>query len=324
MIKSKTAVMAGIAVSALASGAWAETVRFTLGTENNSSAFNVQAVRHWAELMDERSGGELKMTIVDGGALGSGTEVLQQLSGNEIQVSTSGPTLIHSMAKPYQCMEAEFVFDDAAHGYRVWTGDLGQELSDYMTENFDIEITGVGMRGARNITAQTPIQTPDDLKGVKIRVTNPLRTEVFKAMGALPGPLPFSELYGGLRQGVFDAQENPISAIHAQKFYEVQKTLNMTQHVQSYYVVTSNTEFLVGLSDEHRQIFNDTAQEAMEWLNARVDAQEQSLLDEMVANGIELVEPDVTAFRDVALPVVQAFAAENCREGILDDIAAAR
>lgn len=325
MISTRAKILASAAFAALmTSPATAETVSFTLGTENNATAFNVQAMRHWAELMDERSGGELKMTIVDGGALGSGTEVLQQLSGNEIQVSVSGPTLIHGMAKEYQCMEAEFVYDDADHGYRVWTGDLGQELSAYMEENYDITITGVGQRGARHVTANVPVRTPADLEGVKIRVTNPLRTEVFTAFGALPGPLPFSELYGALRQGVFDAQENPISAIHAQKFYEVQKTLNLTGHVWSYYIVTSNTEFLAGLSEAHRAIFEETASEAMTWLNDLVVADEARLLDEMKAAGIEVVEADVDAFKTVAQPIVAAFAEANCRPGILDDIAAAR
>lgn len=304
--------------------AHADPVQFTLGTENNSSDFSVQAMRHWKKLMAQRSGGDLDMVILDGGSLGSGTEILQQLSGNEIQVSVSGPTLIHAMARKYQCLEAEFVYDDADHGYRVWTGDLGAELSSFMEDNFDISITGIGHRGARHVTANKPLREPADMAGVKIRVTNPLRTKVFAAFGTLPGPLPYSELYGALRQGVFDAQENPISAIHAQKFYEVQKTLNLTGHVQSYYVVTSNTEFLDSLTDEQRQIFNETAAESMVWLNDLVAESEASLLEDIEAAGTEIVEPDTAAFREIAAPIVAAFAADNCREGILDDIATAR
>ncbi|MCS0502001.1 TRAP transporter substrate-binding protein [Ancylobacter mangrovi] len=317
--------LAPIAVTCLlALPAHAATVNFTLGTENNSSDFSVQAMQHWKKLLADRSNGELQMTIVDGGALGSGVEVLQQLSNDEIQVSISGPTLVHSMAKPYQCMEAEFVYDDADHGYRVWTGKLGKELSDYMTKNYDITISGVGYRGARVVTANKPIREPSDLQGLKIRVTNPLRSKVFAAFGALPGPLPYSELYGALRQGVFDSQENPISAIFAQKFYEVQKTVDLTDHVQSYYIVTTNTEFLDGLSDEQRKIFNETAAETMTWLNALVKKQEGELLDEIKKAGVEVVKSDVPAFKKIAEPIVQDFAAKNCRPGILDDIAAAK
>ncbi|MBM3605827.1 MAG: TRAP transporter substrate-binding protein [Alphaproteobacteria bacterium] len=320
----KQPLWAGCALLLATTAAGAAPVRFTLGTENNSSDFSVQAVQHWKSLLEERSNGELQMTIVDGGALGSGTEVLQQLAGNEIQVSISGPTLLQGMAQPYQCMEAEFVFDDADHGYRVWTGELGQELSQFMEDNFRIAITGVAHRGARHVTANTPIETPADLKGVKLRVTNSLRSDVFSAFGALPGPLPYSELYGALRQGVFDAQENPVSAIHAQKFYEVQKTLNLTGHVQSYYLLTTSTDFLDDLSEEQRTIYNETAAETMDWLNALVAEQEQKLLDEIEAAGTQIVEPDIAAFKAIAEPVVRTFAEGNCRPGILDDIAAAR
>lgn len=323
MLKNSN-IFQAVALCLLAAPLHAETVRFTLGTENNSSALNVQAMHRWADAMRDASGGELDMTIVDGGALGSGAEVLQQLSTDEIQVSTSGPTLLATMAKPYQCMEAEYVYDNADHGYRVWTGALGQELSDYMVQNYNIAITGIGLRGARQITANKAVHTPEDMKGVKIRVTNPLRTEIFAAMGALPGPLPYSELYGALRQGVFDAQENPIGSIHAQKLYEVQSAVSLTNHVESYYVVTTNSDFLVGLSEAHRKIFDETSAEAMNWLNTQVAADEARQLEEIKAAGAEIVESDIEAFRAVAAPIVAKFAAENCRPGILDDIAAAR
>lgn len=320
-----TQLLASAAALCLLVGtASAQIVTFTLGSENNSSDFSIQAMKHWQALLAERSGGTLMMTIVDGGALGSGTEVLQQLAGNEIQASISGPTLLAGMAKDFQCLEAEFVYDDADHGYRVWTGDLGRELSAWMEANHNITITGVGHRGARHITANKPVTTPADLAGVKVRVTNKLRSDVFAAFGALPGPLPYAELYGALRQGVFDAQENPISAIHAQKFYEVQKAVSLTGHVQSYFILTSNTEFLAGLTDDQRRIYDETSAEAMVWLNDLVKAQESKLLDDIRAAGTEVVTPDIAAFKAVAAPVVQAYAAANCRPGILAAIDAAR
>ncbi len=306
-----------------ASGAAADTVRFTLGSSNSANDFSIRAMEHWKELLEERSGGELQMTIIPGAALGSGTQILQQLSTNEVQVSIAGPAIIHQMAQQYQCMEAEFVYADADHGYRVWTGPLGEELSDFMETEFDITITGVGLRGARQLTADRAVVEPSDLEGVKIRVTNALRSEIFAAYGALPGPMAFSELYGGLRQGVFDAQENPIPAIYGQRFFEVQSHLNMTGHVQSYYILTSNNSFVEGLSAEHRTIYEETAAETMEWLNELVRTETDVLIAEMQEAGIEVIEPNIDAFREVAAPIVTAFAEANCRPGILDEIAAA-
>lgn len=300
----------------------AQSVTFTFATTNGLGDFSSQAVERWQAALAERSGGEIEMVFVPGGALGDDQQLLQQLATNEIQVHVAGPVVVHNLLQEYQCMEAEFVYDDEDHGYRVWTGDLGQELSDRLEQDYGITIVGVGLRGARQLTANRPIREPSDLEGVKVRVTNPLRSEIFAAYGALPGPLPVSELYGALRQGVFDAEENPIPTIWGNKFYEVQSTINLTGHVISYYVFSANQSFYEGLSDEHRAIFDETLDEAIGWLNDKVREDTNTLLAQMQAEGIEVIEPDVAAFREIALPIVQTFAEENCRPGILDDIAA--
>lgn len=156
-----------------------------------------------------------------------------------------------------------------------------------------------------------------------MRVTNPLRAQIFEAYGALPGSLPVSELYGAPLQGVFDAQENPIPTIYGDRYYEVQKFINLTGHVQSYNVVSVNSEFLDGLSDAHRTIFTDTLADAIAWLDQAVAEDTDTLVDKMKAErGIEVVEPDVPAFVAVAQPIVEEFAAESCRPGLLDDVRA--
>jgi tripartite ATP-independent transporter DctP family solute receptor len=321
--KAALALVALCSGLALAAHAEAQEVRFTLGTTNGPKDTSVLAMERWKEAMYEASGGALDMTIIAGGALGGDDALLQQLATNEIQVHVAGPVVVHHLLREYQCMEAEFVYQDEAHGFRVWTGPLGEEVNRKLAAEHNIRMVGIGSRGARHITANKAIRTPADLQGVKIRVTNPLREQIFAAMGALPGPLSIAELYGALRQGVFDAQENPISTIYGNRFYEVQDHINLTGHVWSYWVLSASEAFLTSLSDEHRAIFMETLKsEAIDWLNEVVPAREQELLDEMVASGhTEVVEPDVAAFREVALPVVEQFAKENCREGLLEEIA---
>jgi tripartite ATP-independent transporter DctP family solute receptor len=320
LVKASIAAL-GMACAGVAS---AQTVDFTLGTTNGAQDLSTQAMERWRAAMEERSGGELMMEISSGGALGGDQELLQQLATNEIQAHIAGPVVLHRLVPAYQCLEAEFVYDDEAHGFKVWRGPLGQEVSDALEEQYGIEIAAVGARGARQLTSNTPIRTPDDLEGVKIRVTNPLRAQIFEAYGALPGNLPVSELYGALLQGVFDAQENPIPTIFGDRFYEVQKFINMTGHVYSYNVVSVNSGFVDGLSDEQRAIFDETLAEAIAWLDSAVAEDTGKLIEQMKAErGIEIVEPDVEAFRSVAVPIVETFAAENCRPGLLDDVRAA-
>ncbi|NIS62191.1 MAG: DctP family TRAP transporter solute-binding subunit [Proteobacteria bacterium] len=296
-------------------------VKFTFATTNSPKDFSSQAVMRWQKAMKEASNGELDMTFIPGGALGGDKQLLQQLSANEIQLHVAGPVVVHHLVREYQCMEAEFVYKDEAHGFRVWTGPLGKEVSKKLESQYNVTIVGVGSRGARNLTSNVPVREPADMKGIKIRVTNPLRQEIFKAFGALPAPLSIKELYGALRQGVFEAQENPISTIWGHKFYEVQKYINLTGHVWSYWVISANKGFVDSLSAEHSKIFMNTLNDAVAWLNKTVPAETNNLLKKMEQKGVTVIKPDVAAFQKVAAPIVKKFASEKCRPGLLDDIA---
>jgi TRAP-type transport system periplasmic protein len=296
-------------------------VKFTFGTTNSPKDLSSQAVVQWQEAMKKASNGELNMTFIPGGALGGDKQLLQQLSMNEIQLHVAGPVVVHHFVREYQCMEAEFVYNDEAHGFRVWNGPLGEEVKRKLESQYNITILGVGSRGARHLTSNVPIRKPEDMKGIKVRVTNPLREEIFKACGALPGPLPISELYGGLRQGVFDAQENPISTIWGHKFYEVQKYINLTGHVWSYWVISANKKFMDSLSASHRKIFMDTLNDAINWLNNNVPTEEAALLKKMEEKGATVIKPDIATFQRIAQPIVRKFAEAKCRPGLIDEIA---
>lgn len=298
-------------------------IKFTFATTNGVHDLSSQAVLAWKKDLEEQSKGSIQMEFVSGGALGGDQELLQQLATNEIQMNIAGPVIVHRMLKEYQCLEAEYVYRDGAHGYAVWTGDIGKEVSEALKKQYNIEIAGVAARGPRHITANTPIREPGDLKGVKIRVTNPLRAEIFAAYGAIPGPAPVSELYGALRQGVFDAQENPIPTIYGDRFYEAQKTLNLTGHVWSYNIITANSDFLASMDAEQRTVFDRTLAAAVDKLNKDVETDTERLVEVMKKEtGLEVVESDTAAFREVALPIVERFADKNCRPGLLKDISA--
>ena len=300
----------------------AKTVKFTFGTTNSPKDFSTVAMFKWQKDMKAASNGELDMNLVTGGALGGDKQLLQQLAANEIQIHVAGPVVVHHLAKEYQCMEAEFVYKNEEHGFRVWNGPLRSELNKKLEKEYDISIVGVGLRGSRNVTSNVPIRKPEDMKGIKMRVTNKLRQLVFKEMGALPAPLSFKELYGALRQGVFEAQENPISTIYGSKLYEVQKYINLTAHVYSYWIVSANKTFLDSLSPAHRKIFDKTLSDSIEYLNNLSRTGTQDLLKKMEATGkVKVIQPDVAAFKKIADPVVKKYAEEKCRPGILEDIA---
>lgn len=320
-MRIRSYVLASILLGAVSVPSEAQQVRFTFATTNGLQDLSSRAILRWKDELEKRSNGQIRLEFSSGGALGGDQELLQQLATNEVQMNVAGPIVVHRLLKEYQCLEAEYVYKDEQHGFRVWTGPLGREVSDKLKARYNIEIVGIGARGARHVTANKPVREPADLKGVKIRVTNPLRSQVFSAYGALPGPLPVSELYGALRQGVFDAQENPIPTIFGDRLYETQKTINLTGHVWSYNVITANSAFLASLKPEQRKIFDETLSESVEWLNKAVASETDDLLARMKKDaGTEAVPANVAAFRDIALPIVEKYAQGNCRPGLLDDI----
>jgi TRAP-type C4-dicarboxylate transport system substrate-binding protein len=123
-----------------ASTALGQTVNFTLGTTNGTEDLSTRAMDRWRVAMEEQSGGELVMEISSGGALGGDQELLQQLATNEIQAHIAGPVVLHRLVPKYQCLEAEYVMDNQEHGFRVWRGPLGEEVSEALKAEFGIEI----------------------------------------------------------------------------------------------------------------------------------------------------------------------------------------
>jgi tripartite ATP-independent transporter DctP family solute receptor len=274
--------------------------------------------------MKERSGGELQMDVIADGQLGSDKQIFEQMRTNEVQIHVGGPTVIHNLVREYQCMEAEWVFDDEEHGYRVWLGSLGKEVKAQIEKRFGISILGVAKAGARVVSIKKPIHAPGDFKGVKMRVTNQLRGEVFGAFGALPVPLPIAEVYGGLQQGTIDAAENGLSSIYGNRFQEISRYLIETNHNWKYWVFSGATEFINGLTPAQRKVFDETLVETVAWANKESGRFEIEIRGEMEKSGVAFIRPDVEAMKKIAAPVVQKFAASNCRPGLLEEIASYR
>ena len=156
--------------------------------------------------------------------------------------------------------------------------------------------------GFRNLTNNTrQVREPADFKGLKIRVTpNPAHVLAFQLLGAVPTPMPFGEVYMALKTGAVDGQENPITLIYGQKFYEVQKYLSLTYHAYSTSHVTMNLKEFESLSPDHQKALLDAMKEASAYhrqLNRKLEA---TLLKDMQDAGLQVeMEPDRAAIAAV-------------------------
>ncbi len=183
------------------------------------------------ELVEQRSKGDFQVQI-HVGAMGGERDVFEAMSTGGLEMGAMGSGDTSIFFPKYQVFEVPYVMRDVDHFWKFWNGPVGKEINDIPLKERGVMTAGVVYRGARYLTANKPIKTLADVKGLKIRLPeNKVWIEIWKTLGALPVVVAFPEVYMALKTGVADAQENPMESIWAYKFYEAQKYLIATQHV---------------------------------------------------------------------------------------------
>jgi tripartite ATP-independent transporter DctP family solute receptor len=172
------------------------------------------------------------------------------------------------------------------------------------------KIIAIWENGFRHITNNVrPINTPEDLKGIKLRTPKgEWRVKMFQAYDANPTPMAFSEVFTALQTGVIDGQENPFAQIYSAKFQEVQKYLSLTGHVYTPAYVAVGKEKWESLPADIRQVLEETAAETQGFVYETAAALETDLLEKMKAGGIAVNEADKAAFVAASKPIYDEFA----------------
>ena len=196
------------------------------------------------------------------------------------------------------------MFVDYEHFMNVASSDFFEELADgYQQASGGARPLSVIYYGTRCVTSNKPINTPADMKGLKIRVPNaPLHLMFPNAVGANAAPIAFAEVYLALQQGVVDAQENPLPTIQAKKFYEVQKYINLTQHVTSGILTIVSPKIWAGLSDDEKALFTATFKKSSFNCSEEIRQAEQDLVVWFEDKGIIVNPVDRQPFIDIVAP----------------------
>jgi TRAP-type C4-dicarboxylate transport system substrate-binding protein len=164
--------------------------------------------------------------------------------------------------------------------------------------------------GFRHVTNSTrPIVLPSDLRGIKLRTPRGLwRIKLFQAFGANPTPMPLSEVFVALQTGVMDGQENPFAQIHSSKFQEVQRYLSLTKHVYTPAFVAVGVDRWNRLPGEVRAILEEVAREVQAFVYETAERMDAELLDLLVAEGMEVNQPDHAVFSEASSVMYREFA----------------
>lgn len=299
-------LLAGIAMSALAGGPAAAQTELKIGHGHSENHSFHQAMTKFSEALEAKAPGAFTVTIFPQAQLGSEREMQEQLTTGTLEMSITGVLSIYE--PKITLLELPFLFRDREHILKAQASEAVQDLVATLPAK-GLRLAGFLENGFRNITNNTrAINSPEDVKGLKIRTPENLaQVETFKALGASPTPMPFSELYAALRQGVVDGQENPLQNINDGKLFEVQKHLALTGHIyNSAYVVVSES-FYQGLKPEEREALDAALKEATDWQFSYIAQRDGELLQSLKSAGMEVTEPDQEAFREATAPAYDAF-----------------
>jgi len=241
----------------------AQEIKARLGVSAPDGHPQTLGARRFAELVAQKSGERIKITVYPAGQLGSDLQMQNALRGGTQEFTVPSTATLANLDKAFGIIGMPFSFQSEAQADAVLDGPFGQQLLQRLPA---VGMVGLAFweNGFRHITnSRRAVHTLEDIKGLKIRtMQNALYIDLFNALEANAVPLAVTELFSALESRAVDGQENPFTVIHAQKFYDVQKHLAITGHAYDALVLVVSQKFWEKSSAADRQLLQDAAREA--------------------------------------------------------------
>jgi tripartite ATP-independent transporter DctP family solute receptor len=300
-MKNILRLVMGIVVALVASTAMAQTKLKWAHVYESSEPYHTAAVWAAGEIK-KRTNGRYDIEVFPASTLGKETDINQGLTLGTVDIIYTGQLFAGRTYGPIAIGGAPYMFRDFDHWKRFSTSPLFAQLCEGYQKAGGNHVSAITYYGERHVTSNKPINKPDDMKGLKIRVPDaPLYTMFPRAVGANPTPIAFAEVYLALQSGTVDAQENPLPTIDAKKFYEVQKYIVLTGHITDAILTIVSGATWGKLSDEDRKTFDAVLKEASIRAGGEIADNEKKLGAEFEKRGKAVVTVDRKPFRDATM-----------------------
>ena len=258
-----------VAMAALCFGttaAAAQEIKARFGTSLPDSHPQTLGARKFAELVEQKSKGRIKISVYSGAQLGSDQQMQAALRGGTQEFTAPSTATLANLVKEFGVFGLPFSFANEKQAYAVFDGPFGQSILAKLAEK-DIIGLAYWENGFRHFTnSKRAIVKAEDLGGLKVRtMQNNLYIDLFSGLGANAIPMPVNELFTALETKAVDAQENPYTVVQAQKFYDVQKYLSTTGHAYDAQVLIASKKFWDKLSAADKTLMQDAAREATDY-----------------------------------------------------------
>jgi len=286
------------------SGMAAEQIVLKLGYGQPTSNPRHITAEKYSKWVLEQTKGQVKIELFPAEMLGSDKQMTEAAAVGAQDMVITAQGVLASYEPKLSAVELPFLFTSSQKVGKVLDGPIGEDLAKDLPKK-GIRLLAYWENGLRQITnSKRPIEKPADLKGLKIRTPeNKMTVAIFKALGANPAPLAFPELYLALSQGVFDGQENPITNIHASKFYEVQKFISITNHKYESCPLIISEQTWQKLPPNIQKIMKEGAIKFAKEHRKMVADTDAALLADLQAKGMKVSKPNLKPFQDATRSV---------------------
>ena len=264
-------------------------VTLTLSTPDPDSSSITVAANQFAKVVKEKSKGEIEIKVYPNGSLygADPSAAVKQLGAGTLDMLLLSSSLYANFIPKFNMISIPYLFDNTDQFVKYINDKPGQDL---LKDVDKLGIKGIGLwtRSFRQITnSLRPIQGPEDLKGMKLRVpNNPLWVEFFKAAGAVPTPMAFGEVYNALQLKTIDGQENPVDVPMSSKFNEVQKYITVSNHMADAWIVGMNNSKFSKLSADQQKVITDASKELQSWKLTYDKEQDNAALQTLKSKGM--------------------------------------
>ena len=282
-----------------------------LGHTDPPDGLRQKASLLFADKVKEYTQGRYTVDVHHSSTLGDDPKLLEQVKLGAIDFAVTGVGIYSNqvpelglLALPYlvESYEQGWALFDTSPWVKAWFAKLQEKNIRYLA---------MWEAGFRQVTAKKPVRTPEDVKGMKIRISkNQMYVWIWSTLGANPTAMALGETYISLQQGVVDAQENPIPTIHVHKFYEVAKYISLTNHIYAPIPLSITEKRWQGFSPADQAAVQRAAIEVSTWHRKAVVDEEDTMLGEMKAKGATVIKADISAFAKAIRPVYDKTAAE--------------
>ncbi len=305
-------VAIGLIAGALGTAANAQEMTLKLGhLANEQNSWHLASLKFGEEL-SKLTDGRIKVEVYPNESLGKEMDLVNGMQLGTVDMTITGESL-QNWAPMAALLAIPYAFKTIEDMDAFAAGPVGDQIKAEIIDKVQIRPIAYFARGARDLTSNRPIASPDDLNGLKMRVPNvPLFIDVWKALGANPGPMAFSEVFTSLQNGTIEAQENPLALIRSASFYEVQKYVNLTDHVRSWIYLT--------IAESTWNKLSPADQDAVMQAAATAQAYERELFNQSLADDRAFLEAHGMTFVDVDAAAFQAKAKDAVLANVSSDI----